>query len=163
MRFVSLPTLVALSLASSLAYWAEGADKNKSTPAASSESARSEVSDGLMLASTLRPAVTEVFLSEGHFPRNNEAAGVPPPAKLISNYVAQVTIENGAIHIVYGNRANSAITGKTLTMRPATVDGSPASPMTWVCGYAQPVSGMSAEGANRTSVSAEYLPPICRK
>jgi hypothetical protein len=52
---------------------------------------------------------------------------------------------------------------KILTFRPATVDGSPKSPISWLCGYDAPVAGMSAVGANKTTLSNEYLPAACRK
>ena len=68
------------------------------------------------------------------FPADNAAAALPPPEKIVSNLVSAVALENGAIHITFGNRANGAIRGKVLTLRPAVVEDAPVVPVAWVCG-----------------------------
>jgi type IV pilus assembly protein PilA len=73
-----------------------------------------------------------------------------------------VALEAGAIHITFGNRANGALQGKMLTLRPAVVDDAPIVPIAWVCGLAPVPGNMSAKGANRTNIPANYLPLKCR-
>jgi type IV pilus assembly protein PilA len=52
---------------------------------------------------------------------------------------------------------------KTLSLRPAMVVGYPPSHvLTWICGYAEPVSGMTAIGENETTVPSLYLSLSCR-
>jgi type IV pilus assembly protein PilA len=47
-------------------------------------------------------------------------------------------------------------------LRPAIVTANPNSPISWLCGYAEPVNGMSAIGKNHTTVPSLYLSPACR-
>ncbi|BBL74321.1 pilin [Methylomagnum ishizawai] len=123
---------------------------------------RSQIQEALLLGAPGKTAVTEVYASLGQFPRDNPAAGLPDPEQLIGNYTTGIAVEDGAIHIALGNRADPAINGKTISLRPARVGDNPASPLSWLCGYAEPVRGMVAQGANRTSVPALYLPVECR-
>lgn len=124
---------------------------------------RSEMTDALSMAGTLRENVTQHYVEHLSFPANNMAAGLPPEDKLIGNRITGVKVEAGAIHISIGNKASAPLQGKVLTFRPATVDGSPTSPISWLCGYDEPVSGMTAAGDNRTDVENAFLPAACRQ
>jgi type IV pilus assembly protein PilA len=73
-----------------------------------------------------------------------------------------VQVDNGAIHITFGNRANGSIKGKILTFRPAVVMDAPIVPVTWVCAAAPAPEKMTVTGTDRTTVDAQYLPSICR-
>ena len=84
-----------------------------------------------------------------------------PQDKLISNRVTSIVIEDGAIHVTLGNKIAKPLRGKILTFRPAVVDGSPTSPISWLCGYDEPVDGMSAIGVNKTSIDKQYLSGSC--
>ncbi len=124
---------------------------------------RGEVTEALTMASTLREDVTTYYVETLEFPKNNKQAGAPAPDKLIANRITGVEVADGAIHVTLGNKVAKPLQGKVLTFRPATVNGSPKSPISWLCGYDEPVNGMSAVGANRTTVDPEYLPSACRK
>ncbi len=124
---------------------------------------RTEVTEALSMTSTIREEVTAYYVENLEFPKNNKQAGVPAPDKLIANRITGVEVSNGAIHVTLGNKVVKQLHGKVLTFRPATVNGSPKSPISWLCGYDEPVKGMSAAGSNNTSVSEEYLPSACRK
>jgi type IV pilus assembly protein PilA len=76
--------------------------------------------------------------------------------------VSSVALEGGAIQITFGNRANGAIRGKVLTLRPAVVEDAPVVPVAWVCGFAPVPGNMMAKGTNRTNVPVNYLPLKCR-
>jgi type IV pilus assembly protein PilA len=124
---------------------------------------RSEVTEALGMAATIREDITAYYVETLDFPKDNRQAGVPDPDKLIANRITGVEVDNGAIHVTLGNKIAKPLQGKILTFRPATVDGSPKSPISWLCGYDEPVKGMSAVGTNKTSLSGEYLPTACRK
>ncbi|MBN4081989.1 pilin [Beggiatoa alba] len=124
---------------------------------------RSEVTEALGMAANIREDVTAYYVETLDFPQNNKQAGVPEPDKLIANRITGVEVDGGAIHVTLGNKVAKPLRGKILTFRPATVDGSPKSPISWLCGYDDPVEGMSAMGSNKTSLSDEYLPAACRK
>lgn len=115
-----------------------------------------------LVAETAQPAVTIAWKTEQIFPANNAAAQLPVPEKIVNNFIQSVTVENGAIHMTFGNRAHSAIKGKVLTVRPAVVEDSPIVPITWVCGFATAPGQMVAKGSNRTTVDTQYLPALCR-
>lgn len=95
-------------------------------------------------------------------PADNAAAGVPNPDKLIGNYVTRVEVNNGAISVTFGNFVNKAIEGQVVTLQPILVKGSPASPMSWRCGYRGVPNGMEPAGENRTNIDAKFLPVACR-
>lgn len=123
---------------------------------------RSEVVEALSLVSTVREDVNQYYVEKLEFPADNKAAGVPEPQFLIGNRVSGVRVEAGAIHVTMGNKASSPLQAKVLSFRPAVVDGSPSSPIAWLCGYDEPVSGMSAVGSNKTDIEPQFLPANCR-
>lgn len=127
----------------------------------SREEVLSQIKEILQLASDAKAGVGDYRYTRGEFPADNKAVGLPEPEKLIGNYVTSITVKNGAIHIALGNRADSRINGKILTLRPAYVVDSPMSPISWLCGYAEPVQGMVAQGENLTSVPEVLLPKVC--
>lgn len=122
---------------------------------------RSELVDPLAMAAAIREDITVFYLEQGHFPANNEQAGVPARDFLIGNRVTGIEVENGAIHIYLGNKASTPLHNTILTFRPAVVTGSPTSPIAWLCGFDQPVKGMQAVGENKTSVPKDILPSSC--
>lgn len=131
-------------------------------PAYQDYTIRAQVTEAFSLASELKGPIQEFRKDRGRLPRNNLEAGVPEPQFLIGNYVTRVEVNNGAIHIQFGNNANTNVEGKTLTLQPIVVTGSPASPMSWRCGMREIPKGMEAVGENRTSVESKYVPASCR-
>lgn len=123
---------------------------------------RAKIAEAIMITSELKPQVVSYFRTKNRFPDNNLQAGVPEPQFIIGNYVKQVSIEKGAIHVELGNKAGPAMDGKILTLRPIVVDGSPQSPISWICGDDLPPDGMSAVGDNKTTLESEQLPSACR-
>ena len=71
-------------------------------------------------------------------------------------------MEGGAIHMTFGNRANSRIRGKILSLRPAVVEDAPVVPVAWICGYAPVPEKMTVKGVNKTDIPAGHLPVKCR-
>lgn len=123
---------------------------------------RSEMVEALSMANTIRENVTHYYVEKLSFPADNDMAGVPAPHHLIGNRITQVVVDEGAIHIALGNKASGPLQGKTLTFRPAVVVDSPWSPISWLCGYDSPVSGMTAVGENKTDLEKEFLPAAFR-
>ena len=114
------------------------------------------------IAEALPLAVHAAATGGQTFPIDNTAAALPPAEKIVNNFISSVAVENGAIHITFGNRVNSQIKGKVLTLRPAVVEDAPIVPVTWVCGYAPTPDKMTVKGENRTDLPAGYLPFRCR-
>lgn len=132
-------------------------------PAYQSYTLRAHVAEPLTYAGNIRQPITKFYVDNLSFPRNNNEARLPAPDKLISNKIANVDVVDGAFHILLGNNVPKPLQGKYLTFRPAVVNGSPISPISWLCGYAEPVNGMSAIGKNKTDIDAIYLPSECIK
>ncbi len=85
-----------------------------------------------------------------------------PAEQILGNYVARLEVEQGAIHIRFGNRASRALADKWLTLRPGTSPNASRVPISWLCGVAHPVSGLDYSGVNRTDIEARQLPLDCR-
>lgn len=122
---------------------------------------RSDVAEAVRLAKTIRVEVTEYYEKHQNFPSDNKVAGVPESEQLIGNKVTAIEVQDGAIHIRLGNKAVKPLQGKTVTMRPAVVTGSPASPISWLCGSDEPVPGMEAVGEDQTDIDPGFVPASC--
>lgn len=122
---------------------------------------REHIAEGVGLAKLAKDAVGAAWTATKALPDDNVAAGLPSADKIVGNVVKSISVEGGAIHIVFGNRANGALQGKTLTLRPAIVEDAPVVPVAWVCGHAKAPEKMKAIGADRTDIERTYLPVNC--
>jgi type IV pilus assembly protein PilA len=131
-------------------------------PAYQSYTVRAQVTEAFRLASDLKGPIQEYRKERGMLPVDNAAAGIPAPEKLIGNYVTRVEVNQGAISVTFGNFVNKSIEGQIVTLQPIVVKGSPASPMSWRCGYRGVPNGMEPVGENRTNMDPKFLPTSCR-
>jgi len=122
---------------------------------------RAQLVEGLTMTDALKPRIAEFYKSRGYFPKNNEEAGLPQSKYIIGNYVKNMRVENGAIHIQFGNKINRNLDGKILTLRPQYVKQSQITPVAWLCGTSKAVQGMTVSGENRTNLEPQYLPMMC--
>ncbi|WP_385958302.1 pilin [Thalassotalea piscium] len=122
---------------------------------------KAHVVEAYSYAGNIRQPITEYYGEHLSFPINNKEVGLPLPDKLISNKITRVEVVNGAFHITLGNKVPQPLQGKILTFRPAVVEGSPLSPISWLCGYSKPVKGMKAIGDNKTNLTIEMLAGDC--
>lgn len=95
-------------------------------------------------------------------PLNNEAAGLPQPDKVVSNFIRSLEVQDGVIHMTFGNKANPKLMGKMLTIRPAVIEDSQIVPIAWVCGNAKAPNNMLLIGINKTNIEERYLPFNCK-
>jgi type IV pilus assembly protein PilA len=123
---------------------------------------RDQIAEALPLADIAKPPVALSWAVLQTFPADNAAAALPIAEKIVNNYIKSVAIQNGAINITFGNKANNVILGKVLTLRPAVVEDAPVVPVTWVCGYATAPEKMTIKGENKTNIPPGYLPIRCR-
>jgi type IV pilus assembly protein PilA len=123
---------------------------------------RDQIVEGSALANLARGPIAAAWAANKTLPVDNASIGLPAPDKIVSNLVRAVTVEDGAIHITYGNRANGQLKDKTLTLRPAVVEDAPVVPVAWVCGGASVPDKMVVKGENKTDIAKEYLPLNCR-
>ncbi|HZE11619.1 MAG TPA: pilin [Burkholderiales bacterium] len=123
---------------------------------------RDQIAEALPLADIAKPPVALQWALVQTFPADNAAAGLPVADKIVNNTISSVAIQDGAIQITFGNKANNTIRGKILTLRPAVVADAPIVPVTWVCGYATAPEKMTIKGENRTNIPPGWLPIRCR-
>ena len=111
---------------------------------------RSQVSEGMVLTSGARAAVSEFYSNIGHFPLNNLSAGVATDTSISGKYVSKVDVVKGVITATMsGPKANSAIQGKTFVLSPSGGAGS----ITWTCNST----------VNKGTIDNKYLPTSCRQ
>jgi type IV pilus assembly protein PilA len=123
---------------------------------------REQITEALPLADIAEKPIAAFWATTHAFPADNAAAGLPTAEKIVSNLVESVAVEQGVIHIRFGNRSNALIRGKTLSLRPAVVSDAPIVPVAWICGYAEAPKQMSIQGGNKTDIPSKYLPQKCR-
>jgi len=130
-------------------------------PAYQDYTVRSQITEGLNLASDMKAAVAETFAQTGAWPVNNNAVGID--AIKSGKYVTGVALSTGTIQITYGGiQANTNINGKILGLRPTV---SPNGDVIWNCGYKAVVGSDptgSTAGTNGTNLTPKYLPAACR-
>lgn len=123
---------------------------------------RDQIVEALPLADLAKGPVAASWALQRSFPADNAAAGLPAADRIVNNFVSSIAVDNGALHITFGNRASGLIKGKTLTLRPAVVEDAPIVPVAWVCGLASVPGKMTARGENRTDIALKHLPVQCR-
>ena len=131
-------------------------------PAYQSYTVRAKIAEAINLGNELKDEIKLYYESHHRFPKDNDEAGAPAPNLLIGNYVSAIAVEQGALHVTLGNFVPENMKGQILSIRPLYVKGSPASPISWVCGNGQIPEGMLAAGENKTSIEKMYLPAPCR-
>lgn len=123
---------------------------------------RAQIAEALPLADIAKAPIAATWAATHTLLADNASAGLPSPDKVVNNFVQRVAIENGAIQMTFGNRANPLIRDKILSLRPAVIDDAQIVPITWVCGVAVAPDKMTLKGENKTTIDAKFLPPICR-
>lgn len=123
---------------------------------------RSQIGEALPLADIAKAPIAAHWAAAHALLPDNASAGLPASDKVVNNFIRALTIQDGAIHITFGNRANGLIKDKTLTLRPAVIDDAPVVPVTWVCGNATAPDKMSIKGENKTDIPPQFLPLQCR-
>jgi type IV pilus assembly protein PilA len=126
---------------------------------------RSQVSEGLTMASAAKASVSEYYANKGSWPVNNSAAGLGVASTIQGKYVSAITVSGGGITIDYGNEANQKIFPNRVGLTPgASVNGD----VIWRCG--NPATNPSGWDPNAsavatsatTSMPGKYLPSSCR-
>ncbi|EOF8711236.1 pilin, partial [Neisseria gonorrhoeae] len=121
-----------------------------------------------LLAEGQKSAVTEYYLNNGEWPKDNGAAGVASSATDIKGkYVKEVKVENGVVTATMASsNVNKEIKDKKLSLWGRRQDGS----VKWFCG--QPVQRnandannddtVAADDKNNNGIDTKHLPSTCR-
>jgi type IV pilus assembly protein PilA len=138
-------------------------------PAYQDYTIRAQVSEGLLLGSGLKTAVADYFSASGAFPDTNalavcgdgggDCAGSAATDNK-GNYVTSIAVAaEGVLNVTFGNKANSSIKDKLLSIRPGL---DTASNVSWLCGKTTIPEGVTVDGDDVTDVTARYLPTSCK-
>ncbi|ENS8573525.1 prepilin-type cleavage/methylation domain-containing protein [Neisseria gonorrhoeae] len=125
--------------------------------------ARAQVSEAILLAEGQKSAVTEYYLNNGEWPKDNGSAGVASASTIKGKYVQKVEVTNGVVTATMkSDGVNKEIQGKKLSLWAKRQDGS----VKWFCG--QPVTRAKAKDAddvaagNDGKIDTKHLPSTCR-
>ena len=149
-----LELLVVMSVVAILALMA--------VPNLQDQTIRNQIAEALPLADLAKSPILATWANLQVLLPDNPSAGLPVADKIVSNFISALVVQNGAIHITFGNRVNRHIKGKILTLRPAIVEDAKIVPITWICGYAKAPDKMTLKGDNKTNIPTAYLPLSCR-
>ncbi|HFB5323700.1 TPA: pilin, partial [Neisseria gonorrhoeae] len=80
--------------------------------------ARAQVSEAILLAEGQKSAVTEYYLNNGEWPKDNASAGVAStPTDIKGKYVKEVKVENGVVTATMNSsNVNKEIKDKKLSL-----------------------------------------------
>ncbi|HFA4709791.1 TPA: pilin [Neisseria gonorrhoeae] len=128
--------------------------------------ARAQVSEAILLAEGQKSAVTEYYLNNGTWPKDNTSAGVAsPPSNIKGKYVESVTVENGVVTAqMASSNVNKEIQGKKLSLWARREDGS----VKWFCGQPVTRDNVAADNddvtddKNNNGIDTKHLPSTCR-
>jgi len=123
---------------------------------------REQVSAAIPLADAAKEPAAAQWKALKTLPVDNKEAGLPTPDRVVSNFISALEVNNGVIHMTFGNKARAQLQGKILTIRPAVIEESQAVPVAWVCGNAQAPANMTVFGENRTNIDVKFLPFACK-
>ncbi|HFA2591427.1 TPA: pilin [Neisseria gonorrhoeae] len=121
--------------------------------------ARAQVSEAILLAEGQKSAVTEYYLNNGEWPKDNTSAGVASPTDIKGKYVKEVEVNNGVVTAkMLSSGVNKEIQGKKLSLWAKRENGS----VKWFCG--QPVTRADAKAAKAgtDAIDTKHLPSTCR-
>ena len=130
-------------------------------PAYQNYTIRSQVTEGMNLASAVETGVAEYYANTGNWPSSLTLAGISnaPTGK----YVSSVAVgTSGVITITYGGQANAAINGANnlLALTPAL---SANGDISWICGaHTVPSTVTQVVAPTEPTVAQKYLPQVCR-
>jgi len=99
-------------------------------PAYLDYSVRSQVAQGINLASAAKVAVSEVYQDSGAYPTTNAAAGLEAAGNISGKYVSGVAVTAaGVVQVTFGNDVNNKIFNAVLSFTPTDNLGS----VSWEC------------------------------
>ncbi|MDO6094360.1 pilin [Neisseria gonorrhoeae] len=117
--------------------------------------------EAILLAEGQKSAVTEYYLNNGIWPKDNTSAGVASSSSIKGKYVKEVEVKNGVVTAeMKSDGVNKEIKDKRLSLWAKREAGS----VKWFCG--QPVKrngdndDVNADGKDK--IDTKHLPSTCR-
>ncbi|EMS1754334.1 pilin [Neisseria gonorrhoeae] len=128
--------------------------------------ARAQVSEAILLAEGQKSAVTEYYLNNGEWPKDNASAGVAStPTDIKGKYVQKVEVAKGVVTAeMKSDGVNKEIKGKKLSLWAKREDGS----VKWFCGRPVQRANVANDdvtddaGNGGNAIDTKHLPSTCR-
>jgi uncharacterized RDD family membrane protein YckC/Tfp pilus assembly major pilin PilA len=152
--------VVAIVVPASLV-WVLAVGAAISIPAYQDYQVRVQIADGLGAATPYQQKVVEA-VDAGKDWEDIDSQSLGLSMQGPSPYLQSIEIVNGVVVLIYGGKAESAITGGQLTLVPA-VDGQ--GQVVWICGHASTPEGVRTALAGYrqyNNIPQKYLPSKCR-
>lgn len=102
---------------------------------------RTQLTEGISLASVPARAVSHYYASQGRMPQSNEELGL---TRLVGEYVKSVQVKAGVVVVTYGENVVDGMKGKSIELLPLA-DGQR---IHWHC--------------QSSDIAIKYLPSVCR-
>lgn len=123
---------------------------------------RTQVAEGLNMASAIKASVAEAFANGTALEDvDSEAIGLDIESTG-GKYVTSLEVVSGAVVIVYGEGANEKLADRQLILVPGSTE---QGDLVWTCGLAPIPDGVTPSvqaHAQYTDVERKYLPQACR-
>ena len=134
--------------------------------------ARARLAEALVLGEEAQASVVAYYARWGVLPRDNAAAGLPPPAALRGANVESIELRNGVIVVHLDAKALASADPSTphdakraLVLRPALAATHRGASVAWVCGEHDAAPGFEPVPlpAGVDLVTEKLLPQACRR
>jgi type IV pilus assembly protein PilA len=125
---------------------------------------RAQIAEAIGMGAGAKSPVFDAYTQDGAPPADRAAAGMSAAATDTRGmYVSQVSIVDGRVDVMMGNRAHADVFGDTLSFTPYLT---PSGGIVWRCGAAPPPGGgavlMPGTAWQATTILPRYLPTTCR-
>lgn len=151
--FTLIEMMVVLAIIAILALMAFPSNQGKAN--------KVRVKETLKLVENYKEQVASYYLLHGEMPATNSDAGLPEASQIMGNYLQELHLIDGALHVRLGKKINPNLKGGVISLRPVFVPDTPNVPISWICGYDKLPEGMLAAGENKTNVDRKDLPLDC--
>lgn len=128
-------------------------------PAYQDYTIRAQVSGTIADAGPLKLAIAEYYAKRKKLPATDDDLDGPAFGESLK-YLDHYYTDQGTIVLAFGDEANKAVHGQTLTLAPYKLGGE----LVWRCGDAQIADDAEpiSDSEETTTVPAKYLPASCR-
>ncbi|HVJ61909.1 MAG TPA: pilin [Tahibacter sp.] len=128
-------------------------------PAYQEYTVRAQVAGTIADAEPLKAAIAAYYAKRKKLPATDEDLDAPEYGESLK-YLDHYYTEDGTIVLSFGDQANAAVHGQTLTLSPYKLGGE----LVWRCGDGEIAADAEPISASEqtTTVTAKYLPAYCR-
>lgn len=106
---------------------------------------RAKVTEALTLSTGAKMNMLEFYQSMGHWPEDNQEAGLPEPEEFTGSYISSIKAQQHTLSITFNEKIGPMLATKNILFSAIP---SPSGHVTWQC--------------NAPDIDNKYLPSSCR-